>query len=281
VILGTDKYITATFNDRSNDYHTLAVDILDATDFIGTDNDKFVDGTGNVTVSSDKTGTDETGDSTISSGSDTSFTCKKGEIWTTVSCYYKFPYGSAVTLNQTPSGAASFIEWGTDCDGAGDNCAGKSSANSTAVTMDGDKNITAKFNDTTNDDEILEVISSQAVDLSASETLRASIIENLPANSNKITVTVSSQDYEGPLTLTANIAQTGLSGAIAEFSPSEMMDVSANSWQEVEFRIKSIPASKSAGIYPLEITATDQDGNEYYLTIDLKLEKTTVEWREI
>jgi len=256
-------------------------DILDATDFIGTDNDKFVDGTGSVAISSDKIGTDETGDSAISSGSDTSFTCKKGEIWTTVSCFYKFPYGSAVTLNQSPSGTASFIEWGTGCDGAGDNCAGKSSANSAAVTMDGDKNITAKFNDTTNDDEVLEEVSSQPVELSASETLRASIIENLPANSNKITITVSSQDYEGSLILSANIAQTGLKGAVAEFSPSETIDVTKGSWQDFEFRVKSIPASKSAGTYPLEITATDQEGNEYTLTIDLKLEKTTVEWREI
>ncbi|KKT18732.1 MAG: Peptidase S8/S53 subtilisin kexin sedolisin, partial [Parcubacteria group bacterium GW2011_GWB1_43_8] len=167
VILGTDKYITATFNDKSNDYYTLTVDILDATDITGTVNDKYVDGTGSVAISSDKTGTDETGDSAISSGSDTSFTCKKSEIWTTVSCFYKFPYGSAVTLNQSPSGAASFIEWGTDCDGYGDNCAGKSLANSASLTMDGDKNITAKFNDTTNDDEIVEETPSQSVELSA------------------------------------------------------------------------------------------------------------------
>ena len=48
-----------------------------------------------------------------------------------------------------------------------------------------------------------------------------------------------------------------------------------------EFRIKSIPASKSAGTYPLEITATDKDGNKYTLTVNLNLEKTTVQWREI
>ena len=123
--------------------------------------------------------------------------------------------------------------------------------------------------------------SSQSVELSASETLRASIVENLPANSNKIIITVSSSDYEGPLTLSANIAQTGLSGAAAEFSPGETMDVTSGSQQYAEFRVKSIPASKSAGIYPLEITATDQDGNKYPLTVNLNLEKTTVEWREI
>jgi hypothetical protein len=147
--------------------------------------------------------------------------------------------------------------------------------------MDGDKNITAKFNDTTNDDEVLEEVSSQPVELSTGETLRASIVENLPANSNKITINISSQDYEGSLTLSANIAQTGLNGAVAEFSPSETMDVTKGSWQEVEFKVKSIPASKSAGTYPLEITATDQDGNKYPLTVNLNLEKTTVNWREI
>ncbi|HCY18155.1 TPA: hypothetical protein DHT42_03115, partial [Candidatus Nomurabacteria bacterium] len=83
------------------------------------------------------------------------------------------------------------------------------------------------------------------------------------------------------LTLSANIAQTGLSGAAAEFSPGETMDVTSGSQQYAEFRVKSIPASKSAGIYPLEITATDQDGNKYPLTVNLNLEKTTVEWREI
>ena len=132
-------------------------------------------------------------------------------------------------------------------------------------------------------DEILNVNpqSSQSVELSASETLRASIVENLPANSNKIIITVSSSDYEGPLTLSANIAQTGLSGAAAEFSPGETMDVTSGSQQYAEFRVKSIPASKSAGIYPWEIPATDQDGNKYPLTVNLNLEKTTVEWREI
>ena len=48
-----------------------------------------------------------------------------------------------------------------------------------------------------------------------------------------------------------------------------------------EFRVKSISASKLAGIYPLEITATDQNGNKYTLTVNLNLEKTSVQWREI
>ena len=107
----------------------------------------------------------------------------------------------------------------------------------------------------------------------ASETLYANIVENLPANSNKIIITVSSQSYDGELTLSTNIAQTGLKGAVAEFSSGETITVSANSWQYAEFRIKSIPASKLAGIYPLEITATDQNGNKYTLTVNLSLEK--------
>ena len=243
-----------------------------------------MDGTGNISVSSDQNGTDETGDSTISSGSDTSFTCQKSDVSTIVTCYYKFLFGSAITLNQAPSGSASFIEWGTGCDGSGNNCTGKSSANSASLTMDSDKNITAKFNDTTNDDEIVEEESSQPVELSASGTLRASIIENLPANSNKIIITVSSPadtGYTGQLTLSTNIAQTGLNGAVAEFRSGETITVSASSWQDAEFRVKSIPASKLAGIYPLEITATDETGNKYTLTVDLNLTKTSVQWREI
>ena len=131
----------------------------------------------------------------------------------------------------------------------------------------------------------MEEESSQPVELSASGTLRASIIENLPANSNKIIITVSSPvdtGYTGQLTLSTNIAQTGLNGAVAEFLSGETIDVVSGSWQDVEFRVKSIPASKLAGIYPLEITATDQDGNKWdTLTVDLNLTKTTVQWREI
>jgi hypothetical protein len=147
--------------------------------------------------------------------------------------------------------------------------------------MDSDKYITAKFNDTSNDEEILEEVTSQPVELSASETMRANIIENLPANSNKIIITVSSQSYDGELALSANIAQTGLKGAVAEFISGETITVSSGSWTDVEFRIKSIPASKLAGIYPLEITATDQNGNKYTLTVNLNLGKTSVQWREI
>ena len=58
--------------------------------------------------------------------------------------------------------------------------------------MDSDKNITARLNDTTNDDEIVEEESSQPVELSISGTLPHVAIENLPANSNKIIITVSS-----------------------------------------------------------------------------------------
>ena len=81
---------TGCDNDKTNDYYNLTVDILDATDITETANDKYVDGTGSISVSSDQNGTDETGDSTISSGSDTSFTCQKSDVSTIVTCYYKF-----------------------------------------------------------------------------------------------------------------------------------------------------------------------------------------------
>ena len=67
------------------------------------------------------------------------------------------------------------------------------------------------------------------MELFASETLYANIVENLPANSNKIIITVSSQSYDGELTLSTNITQTGLKGAVAEFSSGETITVSANS----------------------------------------------------
>jgi hypothetical protein len=278
--MNSAKNITAKFNDKTNDSYTLTVDILDATDFTGTANDKYVDGTGNISVVSNKNGTDETGDSSISSGSDTSFTCKKSDIYTNVVCYYKFPYNSSLTIGQSVS-LGTFKEWGVNCDSSGENCAVTASSGNRSATMDSDKYITAKFNDTSNDEEILEEVTSQPVELSASETMRANIIENLPANSNKIIITVSSQSYDGELALSANIAQTGLKGAVAEFISGETITVSSGSWTDVEFRIKSIPASKLAGIYPLEITATDQNGNKYTLTVNLNLGKTSVQWREI
>ena len=121
------------------------IDILDGEDF--TSDDWRVDGTGKVKINSKKVGYDVTNEE---GSKNTDFTCDKATISTTISCSYKFPEGSAITLGQEAT-KGSFIEWGTGCDGSGNDCTGKSSANSATLTMDSDKNITAKFNDKTND----------------------------------------------------------------------------------------------------------------------------------
>ena len=115
------------------------IDILDASYFEGIENDWKVDGTGKIiiTSTSGQNGTDEEGNSSAS------FTCDKSTASETVSCSYEFPDGSTIKLSQEATNGTSFIEWGT----------GKatSSANNMDLTMDGNKNITAKFNDKYND----------------------------------------------------------------------------------------------------------------------------------
>ena len=142
--------------------NNLTVNILDLYDS-NSDVDRFIDGTGKITVVSNGSGTDENGNS------GTTFTCEKTGDYTT-SCSYSFPEGSQITLSQLAT-KGSFVSWAT-CISDISNCNKDTSTGSgdKTILLGADKYITASFNDKNNDYYNLTVDILDATDFTEQPT---------------------------------------------------------------------------------------------------------------
>ena len=115
-------------------------------------------------------------------------------------------------------------------------------------------------------------ITTSDFSLSPSEALLAVIVDNLPANSNKISVTVSGAP-SGNVTLIADLSSLP-SGAVYKFEPSSL------STGKSTFKITSIPGSAKPGKYTIPIIGTDSDGVLRTINIILNIEKINTDWKE-
>jgi len=122
------------------------------------------------------------------------------------------------------------------------------------------------------DGSFTPLITPSDFSLSSSEPFQALIIDNLPANSNKISITVSGSP-SGNVDLVADLSSLP-DGAVYKFEPNSLQIGKST------FKVTSIPGSTKAGTYTIPIIGTDSDGTSKTINISLKIETINTEWKE-
>ena len=103
----------------------------------------------------------------------------------------------------------------------------------------------------------------------------ATIIENLPANSNKTDLSIYNA---GGSNVTVSLSASGCPGTPV-FDPSSVT-VSGGFSANVVFNVKNIPGSTASQQCPVKIKAA-YDSSVVETTVLLKIEKVTTTWKEI